>query len=74
LGPPWIRSASFSARLSEAPWSRNSCHSACSAWSLVKWARGASTRSRSCSGRAQCRPKLEGWRATMRPGAVRRAP
>jgi hypothetical protein len=26
-GPLWIRSASFSARLSEAPWPRNSSHS-----------------------------------------------
>jgi hypothetical protein len=35
-GPPWIRSASLSARLSEAPWSRNSYNSACSAWALAK--------------------------------------
>jgi hypothetical protein len=32
VGPLWIRNASFSAWLSEAPWSRNSCHSAYSAW------------------------------------------
>jgi hypothetical protein len=30
-GPPWISNASFSAPLSEVPWSRNSCHSAYSA-------------------------------------------
>jgi hypothetical protein len=30
-GPLWIRRASFCARLSEALWSRNSCHSSCSA-------------------------------------------
>jgi hypothetical protein len=35
-GPPWIHSASFSTRLSKAPWSLNSCHSACSAWALAK--------------------------------------
>jgi hypothetical protein len=29
--PLWIRNASFSARLSEAPWSRSSCQSPCSA-------------------------------------------
>jgi hypothetical protein len=51
-GPPRIRSASFNARLSEAPWSRNSCHSASSTWALAKWAGGILTRSRSCSGRA----------------------
>jgi hypothetical protein len=39
-GPPWIRSASFSVLLSEAPWSRNSCHSAYSAWASSKWADG----------------------------------
>jgi hypothetical protein len=30
-GPVWIRSASFSTRLSEVSWSRNSYHSSCSA-------------------------------------------
>jgi hypothetical protein len=40
-GPTWTRSASFSALLSEALWSRNSCHSACSAWALSKWVGGA---------------------------------
>jgi hypothetical protein len=30
-GPLWIRNASFRARLSEAPWSRSSCQSPCSA-------------------------------------------
>jgi hypothetical protein len=48
--PAWIRSASFSALLSEAPWSRNSCHIACSAWASLKWAGGALACSRSCSG------------------------
>jgi hypothetical protein len=50
-GAPWIRSASFSARLSEVLWSWNSCHNACSAWASLKWAGGALTRSRSYSGR-----------------------
>jgi hypothetical protein len=40
-GPPWIRSASFSALLSETPSSRNSCYNACSAWASSKWAGGA---------------------------------
>jgi hypothetical protein len=35
-GPAWIRRASFNALLSEAPWSQNSCHSACSAWASLK--------------------------------------
>jgi hypothetical protein len=30
-GPPWIHNASFNARLSEAPWSRSSSQSPCSA-------------------------------------------
>jgi hypothetical protein len=51
-GPTWIRSASFSALLSEASWSRNSCHNACSAWASLKWAGGALACSRPCSGRA----------------------
>jgi hypothetical protein len=51
-GPPWIRSTSFSVLLSEVSWSRNSYHSACSAWALLKWAGGALACSRSCSGRA----------------------
>jgi hypothetical protein len=29
VGPAWIRKASFNALLSEALWSRNSCHRAC---------------------------------------------
>jgi hypothetical protein len=29
-GPPWIRSTSFNARLSKAPWPRSSSHSCCS--------------------------------------------
>jgi hypothetical protein len=45
-GPLWIRNASFSARLSEAPWSRSSCQSPCSAWASTKWAGGASACSR----------------------------
>jgi hypothetical protein len=32
----WIRRASSRALLSEAPWSRNSCHRACSAWASLK--------------------------------------
>jgi hypothetical protein len=51
-GPPWIRSASFNMLLSEAPWSQNSCHSACSAWASLKWVGGALVSSRSYSGRA----------------------
>jgi hypothetical protein len=35
-GPAWIRRASFNALLRGGPWSRNSCHSACSAWTLLK--------------------------------------
>jgi hypothetical protein len=35
-GPAWIRRASFNALLSEAPWSRNSYHSACLAWASLK--------------------------------------
>jgi hypothetical protein len=35
----WIRSATFSMLLSEASWSRNSYHSACSAWASLKWGR-----------------------------------
>jgi hypothetical protein len=38
--------------LSEAPWSRNSCHNACSAWASAKWAGGVMARSRSRSARA----------------------
>jgi hypothetical protein len=49
-GPPWIRSASDSALLIETPWSRNSCHNACSAWASLKWAGGASARRYPCSG------------------------
>jgi hypothetical protein len=51
-GLPWIRSDSFSARLSETPWSRNSCHGTCSAWASLKWVGGALTPSHSFSGRA----------------------
>jgi hypothetical protein len=40
-GTPWIRSASFSVLLTEAPWSQNTCHSTCSAWASSKWAGGA---------------------------------
>jgi hypothetical protein len=36
-----MRSASFNARLSEAPWSRSSCHNPYSAWVSTKWAGGA---------------------------------
>jgi hypothetical protein len=36
VGPPWIRSASFSAGFSKAPWSWNSCHNTYSAWALAK--------------------------------------
>jgi hypothetical protein len=36
-GPPWIRSASFSARLSKVLWPRSSSHSCCSSWASVKW-------------------------------------
>jgi hypothetical protein len=36
-GPPWIRSASFSARLSEASWPQSSSHSCCSSWVSAKW-------------------------------------
>jgi hypothetical protein len=35
-GPLWIRSASFNARLSEAPWSRSSSQIPCSAWTSMK--------------------------------------
>jgi hypothetical protein len=35
-GPAWIRRASFNTLLSEAPWSRNSCHIAYSAWASLK--------------------------------------
>jgi hypothetical protein len=52
-GPLWIRNASFNARLSEASWSRSSCHSPCSVWVSTKWAGGASACSRSHSGRAE---------------------
>jgi hypothetical protein len=31
VGPVWIHRASFNTLLSEAPWSQNSCHRACSA-------------------------------------------
>jgi hypothetical protein len=34
----------------EMPWSRNSCHNACSAWASLKWAGGASARRSPCSG------------------------
>jgi hypothetical protein len=34
--PAWIRRASFNVLLSETPWSRNSGHSACSAWASLK--------------------------------------
>jgi hypothetical protein len=51
-GPAWIHNASFSVLLSEAPWSRNSCHNACSAWASLKWAGGALACSRSYPGRA----------------------
>jgi hypothetical protein len=50
-GPVWIRSASFSALLSEAPWSRNSYHNACSTWASLKWAGGALACFRSYFGR-----------------------
>jgi hypothetical protein len=45
-GPLWIRNASFSARLSEAPWSQSSCQSPCSAWASTKWVGGATACSR----------------------------
>jgi hypothetical protein len=49
-GPPWIRSTSVSALWIETPWSRNSCHSTCSAWASLKWTGGASARRSPYSG------------------------
>jgi hypothetical protein len=49
-GPLWIHSALFNTRLSEAPWSRSSCHNPCSAWASTKWAGEAPACSRSCFG------------------------
>jgi hypothetical protein len=31
------------------PWSRNSCHNACSAWASLKWAGSTSVRHSPCS-------------------------
>jgi hypothetical protein len=50
-GRLWICISLFNVRLSEASWSRSSCHNPCSAWASTKWADGAPACSRSYSGR-----------------------
>jgi hypothetical protein len=48
--PPWMHNALVRVLLIEAPWSRNSCHSACLAWASSSGVCGAPERCNSCSG------------------------